>query len=367
MRTVLALLLVLPIAVRAQGDENRLTWVPNPRTSSGGWVSDPAHHLEPASISAINSTISLLERETTAEIGVAVLDSLDGLEPGAAALLLHRRWGVGKGARDNGILLLWSPAQRKIFVSVGYGLEGVLPDARAGRIQDEAIIPHFRRNEFDQGIIAGVNALASAAREETYSGATRARIDGRAPGVASPASRGWWDDAKVMVGGLIALPLAIILGVVGYQGRARRCRHGHGKMTRLSETQDDREITAEDRLEEELGSMNYDVWVCGQCADRLIVPRRRWFTSYRECPECKRRTLKVTTKQTSAPTYSSTGSAIETRRCKNCSYNKSTTVVLPKLTRSSSSSSGGSGFSSGGGGSSFGGGSSGGGGAGRSY
>ena len=365
MRTFLALLLLLPAAAAAQGDANRLAWVPNPRVASGGWVSDPAHHLRPETVSAINATLSTLESETTAEIGVAVLDSLDGLEPGAAALLLHRRWGVGKSARDNGVVLLWSPAQRKIFVSVGYGLEGVLPDARAGRIQDEAIIPHFRRNEFDEGIIAGVNALAAAAREETYSGATRARIDGRAPGVASPASRGWWDNAKVMVGGLIALPLMIILAVVGYQGRARRCPRGHGKMTRLSETQDDQEITAEDRLEEQLGSVNYDVWVCGQCAERTIVPHRRWFSSYRECPECKRRTLKVTTKQTRAATYSSTGSAIETRKCRNCSYNTSKVVVLPMLTHSSSGGSGGS--SGGGGGSSFGGGSSGGGGAGRSY
>ncbi len=366
MRAHLALLLVLPIAVRAQGDASRLSWVPNPRTTNGGWVSDPANHLKQATIAAINATASTLEAETSAEIGVAVLDSLDGLEPGAAALLLHRRWGVGKAARDNGILLLWSPAQRKIFVSVGYGLEGVLPDARAGRIQDDAIIPHFRRNEFDEGMIAGVNALASAAREENYSGAPRARIDGRAPGIATPASRGWWDNAKVMIGGLIALPLAIIMAIAGYRGRTRRCPRGHGRMTRLSESQDDQEITAEDRLEEQLGSMDYDVWVCGQCAERTIVPHRRWFTSYRRCPECKRRTLKVTTKQTSAATYSSTGSAIETRKCKNCSYNTSKVIVLPMLTRSSSSGGGGSGFSSGGG-SSFGGGSSGGGGAGRSY
>jgi uncharacterized protein len=358
MRSILSLLLMFPVVVGAQGDANRLTWVPNPRTSSGGWVSDPAHHLAPATVSAINATVSALESETSAEIGVAVLDSLDGLEPGAAALLLHRRWGVGKAARDNGVLLLWSPAQRKIFVSVGYGLEGVLSDARAGRIQDDAIIPHFRRNEFDQGIIAGVNALASAAREETYSGATRARIDGRAPGVVQRVG-----DSGAVLGGIFGTVFALIAGVVVYRRRPRKCPHGHGRMTLLSETQDDRELTNEEVLEENIRSMNYHVWVCGQCPERIIVPRRRWFTSYSECPECKRRTLKVTTKTTSAATYHSTGTAIETRKCRNCSYNKSKTIILPMLTRSSSSSGG----SSGGGGSSFGGGSSGGGGAGRSY
>lgn len=361
MRALLALIL-LPAALSAQGDANRLTWVPNPRTSSGGWVSDPASHLRPATVSAINATITALESETSAEIGVAVLDSLDGLEPGAAALLLHRRWGVGKAERDNGIVLLWSPAQRKIFVSVGYGLEGVLPDSRAGRIQDDHIIPHFRRNQFDEGMLAGVQALADAAREETYTGTKRARIDGRAPGVVERA-RGGIAGIGAIVWGILGSALAAVLGIVAYARRPRRCPRGHGRMRRLSETEDDKEISREELLEEGLGSMDYDVWVCGQCPERLVVPHRKWFSSYRECPKCKRRTLKVTTRTISAATYSSTGTAMETRRCKNCNHSEQKTVILPVLQRSSSS----GGSSGGGGGSSFGGGSSGGGGAGRSY
>src|SRR6185503_13040525 len=155
-----ALMLLAP-----QADTNRLAWVPNPRVSSGGWVSDPAHHLRGATVSRLDSIASALERETTAELAVVVIDSLDGLEPADAALALHRRWGVGKASRDNGIVLLWSPTLRKIFVSVGFGLEGVLPDARTGRIQDEAMLPAFRRGDFDAGMIAGAEALASAARE----------------------------------------------------------------------------------------------------------------------------------------------------------------------------------------------------------
>src|SRR4051812_5355994 len=108
---VAALLLVAP------ADTGRLAWVPNPRTTNGSWVSDPKHHLRPQTIATIDSTISRLERETTAEIAVAVLDSLDELEPSQAALQLHRTWGVGKANRDNGIVLLWSPKLRKIYVS----------------------------------------------------------------------------------------------------------------------------------------------------------------------------------------------------------------------------------------------------------
>lgn len=359
MKTWCVLALLLPAVVGAQADTTKLRWVPNPRTSAGSWVADPAQHLRVESRAVIDSTISALERETTAEIAVVVIDSLDGLEPADAALLLHRRWGVGKRARDNGILLLWSPALRKVYVAVGYGLEGVLPDARAGRIQDQSILPRFRAGDFDGGLIAGVAALAAAAREETYSGLTRA-----AAGV-SPRKN---------LGGV----LAGILGLFAFAGAAfwlalgrypRRCPKGHGFMKRLSEQADNAHLDAPSVLEEKLGSVDYDVWACTRCDATKVVPHRKLFSGYHPCPKCKRRTLKRTSRQLVAPTYSATGTREVTESCKNCGHASQRRETIPMLVRSSSGSSSSGGWSSGGGGggSSFGGGSSGGGGAGRSY
>lgn len=361
-RAVLAAL-VLPAALTAQEDTTRLRWVPNPRVASSTWVSDPAKHLRSETVAQINNTISALERETSAEIAVAVLDTLDGLEPGQAAFLLHRRWGVGKAARDNGIVLLWSPKLRRIHVSVGYGLEGVLTDARAGRIQDLSMIPHFRRNDFDAGMLAGVQALAAAAREEKYTGLARARA------TSEEALRG--------TGGVGALILAGIVFIVGaivvILRRPKRCPMGHGPMRRLSESQDNAFLEKEAVLEEQLGSMDYDVWACNTCDERLVVTKRKWFSSYESCPVCKRRTVSVKTKQLVAATYSSQGEREVTKTCKNCPWTRTVKEAIPQLVQASSSSGGSSsGFSSGGGGgggggSSFGGGSSGGGGAGRGY
>ena len=86
---------------------DRLRWVPNPTKTTRGWVSDPAHHLSSETVRRIDSTIFALERATSDEMAVVVIDSLDGLEPADAALLLHRRWGVGKRDRNNGIVFLW--------------------------------------------------------------------------------------------------------------------------------------------------------------------------------------------------------------------------------------------------------------------
>lgn len=353
-----ALLLLAP-----QTDTNRLSWVPDPRRSTGSWVADPGGHLSAATVDRINAIASVLERATTAEIAVAVLDSLDGLEPSSAALLLHRRWGVGKANRDNGIVLLWAPGLRQIYVSVGYGLEGVLPDARTGRIQREAMIPAFRRNEFEAGMIAGVEALASAAREETYAGMARNQAARPARDMSGDGAFPWWVAFPVV--GFLGLGVG---GSVGWRYRPRRCRNGHGWMRRLGEAEDDAFIGAEGALEERLGSMNYDVWVCPSCDDRRVSPHRKIFSRYGECPSCKRRTLETIKKTLIAATYSHGGEREVTRTCRNsgCGYKNVTREAIPRL-QASSSSSGGGGSGGGGGGSSFGGGSSGGGGAGSSY
>lgn len=352
-----ALLLLAP-----QTDSNRLSWVPNPRRASGGWVADPGRHLSPTAVDRVNAIASELERSTTAEIAVVVLDSLDGLEPASASLLLHRRWGVGKANRDNGIVLLWAPKLRQIYVSVGYGLEGVLPDARAGRIQRETMIPAFRRNDFDAGVIAGVEALASAAREETYSGLQRNQAARPARDMLRRAAGiPWWLSVPALGFVLVAG------GRVGLRRRPRRCKNGHGWMRRLSETEDDAFIGTEGALEERLGSMNYDVWVCPSCDDRRVYSYHRIFSRYRECPRCNRLTLETRTSTIVAATYSRSGQREVKRTCRNpgCRYEKVDLETIPRLEVSSSSSGGGGG--GGGGGSDFGGGSSGGGGAGSSY
>ncbi|HYC51140.1 MAG TPA: TPM domain-containing protein [Gemmatimonadaceae bacterium] len=358
MKTMCVLALLIPAALGAQADTTKLRWVPDPRTANGSWVSDPARHLDAASRAVIDSTIAALERETSAEIAVVVIDSLDGLEPADAALLLHRRWGVGKRERDNGIVLLWSPALRKVYVAVGYGLEGVIPDARAGRIQDQAILPHFRAGDFNRGMVDGVAALAAAAREETYSGLARATAGSRR------------EPSRGAVASVIATAIAIFAFLIWLStGRyPRRCPRGHGFMRRLSEQADNAHLDAPSVLEEKLGSMDYDVWTCARCDATTVVPHRKLFSSFAECPECKRRTLKSTSRQLVAPTYSSTGTKQVSESCKHCSHARQYTETIPKLVRSSSGSGSPGGFSGGGGGgSSFGGGSSGGGGAGRSY
>src|SRR5688500_7481083 len=122
--------------------------------------------LRAETIARLNSTIGEFERTNGAEMAVVVIRSLDGLAIEETAVKLFELWMIGKSSRDNGLLLLWSSGDRRVRVEVGYGLEGVLPDGKVGAILDTYVIPKFRSGEFDEGLLAGVDALLSAARDE---------------------------------------------------------------------------------------------------------------------------------------------------------------------------------------------------------
>jgi uncharacterized protein len=376
MTTLLLALMALTQITPAQAE--RLRWVPNPRVTNGNWVADPSHHLKPPTVDSLNSLISALSRETGTEIAVVAIDSTSGFEPFDVALALHRMWGVGQRGRDNGILLLWVPTQRAVHVSVGYGLEGVLPDSRVGRVRDQTIFPAFRRGDFDAGMLAGVEAIATMAREEKNArGSTMSTANpppnavGATRAVESESGRSVGRRKGVVFGAIGAGALALLGGGAGAAAyrrrRPRKCPHGHGNMVRLDEQADDAHLDTGQQLEEKLKSVNYDVWVCPTCQQVSIVPHRAWFSRYSKCNACGRRTLETKTRTLVHATTMHGGTEEITEHCLNCGWGRTYTRSTPRIQTSSGSSSGGGGGGGGGGGSSFGGGSAGGGGAGGRY
>jgi uncharacterized protein len=139
-------------------------------------------------------------------------------------------------------------------------------------------------------------------------------------------------------------------------------------MTRLDEAADDSALSPSQQAEERVGSVDYDVWACPSCPERIVIAYSRW-SSYRGCPKCKARTLSSRTRTVTSATQFSTGLEETTLDCAFCGYHDVTlrdTPVLPPPPPPSSSRSG-SGFS-GGGSSGFGGsGRTAGGGGGSSY
>lgn len=100
-----------------------------------------------------------IEKNTTAEVAVLTIDSLEGEPLEEYSLRVARKWGIGKEEKDNGLLLLISEKDRKYRFETGYGLEGVLPDAKTGRIGRYILTPAFRLEEYGRGVHEAITEI----------------------------------------------------------------------------------------------------------------------------------------------------------------------------------------------------------------
>lgn len=100
---------------------------------------------------------------------VGTFPSLEGNSLEEFSMRLAETWKVGQKGKDNGVILLIFKNDRKIRIEVGYGLEGVLPDATCGQIISQVIAPHFRKKDYQAGIFSGVDAIIRATQGEFQS------------------------------------------------------------------------------------------------------------------------------------------------------------------------------------------------------
>jgi uncharacterized protein len=143
-----------------------------------GKVNDFANLLRTEDRAAIEELLAGVERDTTAEIALVTVRSLDGRPLEEYANRLFQEWGIGKKGRDNGVLILVSRDDREIRLEVGYGLEGVLPDGLAGAVIRETFVPRFRDGQFREGLLEGTARVADIIRRnETLTAEQRAALD----------------------------------------------------------------------------------------------------------------------------------------------------------------------------------------------
>ena len=134
-------------------------------------VNDYAKILSDSESSQLEETLVQFARETSTQIVVVILPDLEGYEPADYAARLGEKWGVGQKGNDNGLVILLKPKQGnskgQVFIATGYGLEGVLPDAVVNStVIDFEMIPHFKENNYYQGLASGIKVLMEITRGE---------------------------------------------------------------------------------------------------------------------------------------------------------------------------------------------------------
>ncbi len=137
-----------------------------PEPTSNFFVNDFADVIDSEAEDELMAIGASLYKQTTAQVVVVTVDSLDGYEVGEYALELGREWGVGSEETDNGVVLLMSVSDRQVTIQVGYGLEGCLPDGKTGRILDTYAIPYLSENDFSTGLTEAYKAIVSVVCKE---------------------------------------------------------------------------------------------------------------------------------------------------------------------------------------------------------
>lgn len=382
-------------------------------TDSTRLVSNPDGILSPEAEMQTNELLRTLLRNTSAECVVVCVDALDRDIVGFSNELFNQ-WKLGKKDTKNGLLLVVAKDSHEVRFTTGAGLEGLLPDGLLGTIIRQEMIPHFKDNAFDSGVIAGISAVSTIlsspeGRQEIMS---KYKNHGEEETtdlfnvylslcVLLTVALSAWFIATLFASmkksrllryqalDRLTIPLIIcsflslgmglivLIPLLLMRHNLRRGKHlcpsCSTRMQLVDEEHDNDYLDRGSDLEEQYGSVDYDVWLCPKCAATEIIPYAQRNTQFTECPVCHKRTYRLVSNTEVAPTASRNGWRVITRECVNCGHRDNETQTIerePGLTAPLIIPGGGGGsgaFGGGSGGGSFGGGFTSGGGAGGSW
>lgn len=399
--------------------------VPNPRKINATWVTDMAGILDQPTQAQVNSLITQLERENGAEIAVVTVPKTSpSASPKEFTTALFNHWKIGKKGKNNGVLFLISKSDRRVEIETGYGVAGILPDAKVANIINTVITPKFQQGDFNGGTIAGTKALVLVLKNPLVSNQnaptviatntlknpslsnqspsaitsnTKTNLATQPPTISEESNH----DANVLwtllgLGGLVTA-----IGVIAFkssrieiepEGRSRfkgssrvySCANCKKRMEKVDDSIIESTLNQQEKVAQKLGSLKFEGWKCPKCSPLAFhrVAYESRLSQFRECPTCEELTVSHTTQILERPTQYSEGKQLITDKCHCCDYQIQWEEKIPRLTPprppssgssgnsqySGGDSSGGSSYDGGGSsGGSFGGGDSGGGGSGCSF
>ena len=360
--------------------------IPMPRPN--GWVTDLTGTISPEAIEHINMVCQEINDRLGREMAVVVVPSIgEKSEPGPNsahrkyATRLFNAWKIGKPGilgmsnvyGDNGVLLFVAIDDRASEIVLGDGIDQPEEKKIAGQINQNVVVKYFRDyDDPNSALYEGARAIGTRIFSVTDldSPVMLPSVSKSGRKVINPNRKRRRQHGPItwlpfLAGGGLLGGLGLIAGGRYYMRyRPRHCPSCSDEMIRLEEDQDDVFLEEPERVEEYLGSVDYDIWGCAKCEEIIKLRYGKLFTRYSKCPKCWYITVLTVKDVLRRATYTRGGQVHVVEDCKNCNYHKSYVYRTPKKVKSSSGSSsfggGGGGFSSGGGG--FSGGSSSGGG-----
>lgn len=315
-------------------------------------------------------------RQSSAEIVAVIVDDIDADDIDTYATQLFNSWGIGKSYKNNGILLLVAKDRRKAVIRTGYGAEGVLPDIISGRILHDVMFPKFKDGDYEGGMLEGVKAIhkvvtnpefaqeLKSQEKDNYfregSGSLLSSYFKIAAAIAvaalifvlfivvrKSAEKGVSDYEKYVTTAKYQLPLLLIsLFFIGipilafavlwlmrwyWRNHTHKCPNCGTRMNKLDEVSDNKYLNYAQDLEEQLKSVDYDVWLCPKCGEQDIYSFVNDKSNYKECEVCHARTKKlVGTRIIRDPSVRSEGIGEKQYVCLNCNHRSGERYTIPR-------------------------------------
>jgi len=349
--------------------------VRNPQTDCAScYVSDEAHVLSSETVRELNNRCYKLKQEVGVEYAIVIVDSIDGDDETAFAESLFNHWGIGNSYNNSGLLLLYVTSQRGMRFQTGAGIEGLLPDAFLKRLLEEKVFPLMREDKCDEALLIAMSDIedkltSDEARQELF--------------VEKVEERGFWWNLLI---GYLALaffallilsivffiqtnrvvknknldngqkfealyPLRQILWVFTFifpfpliyllfylfsfrkaiRYNAPVCGMCGIKMKVLSEQEEDAYLNENQQAEEDIHSIDYDVWICPQCgAKKIFSYRDANSNKYKKCPFCGSHSYRFIRETILVPpSVLTAGKGVKIYRCDVCKKEKRIEFVIP--------------------------------------
>lgn len=372
-------ILVMIMGLTAMAKDYRPEDVVNPNLADRRvYVADPADLVSTSAESEANRALWELRQKTGAEVVTVVVPNTGNYTREEFAVKLFDEWKVGKSDKDNGVIILIVPDQREAWIATGYGVEGVIPDIAAAKIVNRSIVPYMKNGDLDGAVVAVSRDVANVlsdpeAAEELKSGKGEAweempESDITSEDIATFAvcvifgvfiisialyvyesrklkradrytqARSWHDSrGSYLTLGLLSLGL----GLIPYwlvRKKYRKARDGAmncptcgGKMHKLNEEEDNNLLSPSQDFEEQLNSVDYDVWVCDDCGtvERFAFPNKH--SQYQECEHCHTKAATMVQDHVVIPaTTRRSGVGERVYECKYCHTPTRKRYTIPK-------------------------------------
>lgn len=341
-------------------------------------ISDPGHYLSEATTRNLESKLTELRKQYSAEVALVLPPDIGDMEPAQWCEQLFTRWQIGKKDKDNGLLIMISPGSRCAFIMPGYGMEGVFTDILCTSLVRDYVIPEMKKDNVDLACENVVSAISKVMADPTAAQEIASRQAERMEGDIQPIdAETFWTFVQYVISFIFFITLFLflyyclkvrrfkshyekaefwrtrlrfmfVLGICSFgtglvffalaymiyrfwRTTPLKCSTCGAKMKRLPEDKDNELLSDSQDFEENLKTVDYDVWECPDCGTIERFPFKSYQKKYTECPQCHTIAMSLESDSVVRPaTTRSVGEGVKIYGCKYCHNHLRKPYVIPK-------------------------------------